>query len=145
MKAQAILTRETAHFSETDRDTLERMKADAVDLWSHFPTAPERAMAEKLASLHDTPRWVGELAARAAKAHMIWAVQLLHNGVWCRYCTYPPNLMTDHAQMARDMAASLGRTAGTSYVRIVAAPRIDQAPVAPTLAASRANAADLLA
>jgi len=64
-KADA-LTRETAHFSQSDRDLVARRLVVAIELALAWPQAPEQAITLKLLSLGDCPRWVCELLARAA-------------------------------------------------------------------------------
>lgn len=61
-----LLARETAHLSQADRDLIARRLIVADELARHFPTAPERALTDKLQSLGGCPRWVCELIARVA-------------------------------------------------------------------------------
>jgi hypothetical protein len=66
MTQAAVLARETAHLSRTDRDLIARRLVVATELAIHYPAAPERALTDKLQSFGDCPRWVCELLSRAA-------------------------------------------------------------------------------
>jgi len=66
MNMTALLHRETAHLPQRDRDLIERRLVVAIELALHFPTAPVRAMTDKLQSFGDCERWTCELVAKAA-------------------------------------------------------------------------------
>ena len=66
MTVASTLERETAHLPYRDRDLIARRLVVAIELAIHFPTAPERALTDKIQSFGDCPRWVCQLVARAA-------------------------------------------------------------------------------
>lgn len=66
MTRHAILSRETAHLSQTERDLIARRLVVARELVTHFPRADEQAVTTKLQSLGDCPRWACVLLAKAA-------------------------------------------------------------------------------
>lgn len=66
MTMTAVLVRETAHLSQTDRDLIQRRLVVAIELVRHTPNANERALTDKLQSFGDCPRWACELVSRAA-------------------------------------------------------------------------------
>lgn len=66
MSRAAILTRETEHLSQVERDTIARRLTLAADLVTAFPRADEQALTIKLLSFGSVPRWACSLIARAA-------------------------------------------------------------------------------
>ncbi|MFN4296961.1 MAG: hypothetical protein ACK4FB_08965 [Brevundimonas sp.] len=66
MTMHTVLERETAHLPQTDRDLIARRLVVAGELVRWFPSAPERALTDKLQSFGDCPRWVCTLIARTA-------------------------------------------------------------------------------
>jgi len=66
MNALQLLDRETAHFSDHERDQLATVLADARALVTRYPTTPQPVLSAKLLTLHPVPSWVCQLVAKAA-------------------------------------------------------------------------------
>lgn len=76
MTRLTVLLRETAHLSQTERDTIQRLLTLARTMLAYTPRATEQALTTKLLSYGECPRWVCVLMASAALDEAVQPVRV---------------------------------------------------------------------